>query len=439
MRFRGVLPLSAAVLFIAGCSAGPATSIPAAPASLGPSTPPSATGPMLNLRGTWQLKTGPDSTWAPAFDLLLTQNGNNVQLTNLTNSSYGEIVLNGAAFDATILPGYQVHGSVSADGRTLVGSAPDEGITTWRLEKESDDLIRIVRTSSFPATGLLRIPVGRSFLGKGSVAVSINGRPIDPALTPDGLGGEWTAIPLSSLSGSSRIEVRFTRQTEPVLLFPQGAADTQPFLIQTAAIDWGNPTIVSASRAAVRGKKTRIDKARALQDFVRSKVTYDEFPGAYGDSAAQTLARGSGMCINSSRLFVALARAAGIPSRSVWGVLYNGGTFDSGHEWAEFLDDAGLWHPLDFTVTGDFDLASIRFLGLVYDADENAGFESGINGPYAVGDGDVAIYSSFPMPGRDQYGFQMVEDGQDKKIVQNTYIVEAAGGRVRFVLERTIK
>jgi hypothetical protein len=144
------------------------------------------------------------------------------------------------------------------------------------------------------------------------------------------------------------------------------------------------------------------------------------------------------MCINSSRLFVALARAAGIPSRAVWGIHSDGGEYDSGHEWAEFLDDQGLWHPLDFTVTGAFDLADVRFLGLVYDAEENPAFNPGVNGPYVVDD-DVAIYSSFPLPGGDQYGFQLVQNDRDTKVVENTYVVEVDAGRVRFVLESAVR
>lgn len=438
MHYRGVLSLTGvAVFLVAGCGTVPPSPGQSATALPSPTARPSAGTPPFDLQGTWELRTSPDPTFAPSWDLLVTQKGNGLRLANLDRSSYGDIVFDGMAFDAVLAAGYEVHGFLSADGRDMLGSAPSAGILSWSLAKVSDDFIRVVRTRAFPASGVLRIPVGRSFVGKGSVDVTINGKPVDPALTPDGLGGYWTSIPLSSLTGTSQIAVQYTRQAEPVQLFAQGSADTGLFLRQSAYLNWGYPTILAKSRELTTGKSSRIDKARAIQQFVISRVAYSTYSGDFSDPASRTLALGYGMCINSSRLFVALARAAGIPARSVWGVLNEGSTYDSGHEWAEFLDDSGYWHPLDFTATGAFDLSNVRFLGLVYDPEENFAFNSGVNGPYAFG-GDVVIYSSFPMPGGDQYGFQLIENDRDKKVVENVYVVEAENGQVRFVLELAI-
>jgi transglutaminase-like putative cysteine protease len=74
--------------------------------------------------------------------------------------------------------------------------------------------------------------------------------------------------------------------------------------------------------------------------FVRDTVTD-------GQSALDTLATGEGNCVSHARLFVTLARAAGLPSRLVAGLVYAPEKGFLYHAWAEV--DAGGWLAVDPT------------------------------------------------------------------------------------------
>lgn len=75
--------------------------------------------------------------------------------------------------------------------------------------------------------------------------------------------------------------------------------------------------------------------------------------------------------MNFSRLFTALCRASGIPARTVWGIIYDEGIYDHHRQWAEFRDEEGYWHPLDFNFTKTIDLDDLRYLDLIYAPEEN--------------------------------------------------------------------
>ena len=71
----------------------------------------------------------------------------------------------------------------------------------------------------------------------------------------------------------------------------------------------------------------------------------------YGGSAHETFVRGDGACGPQSLLMAALCRAAGIPSRVVWGCMYTpveGGSFGH-HAWNEVFMGAAGWIPIDVT------------------------------------------------------------------------------------------
>jgi hypothetical protein len=41
------------------------------------------------------------------------------------------------------------------------------------------------------------------------------------------------------------------------------------------------------------------------------------------------------------------------------------------HEWAEFYDQSGRWHPLDLNVSMDFESSDMRRIDLLYDVEAN--------------------------------------------------------------------
>ncbi len=80
--------------------------------------------------------------------------------------------------------------------------------------------------------------------------------------------------------------------------------------------------------------------ARWVTDFVEDKVTDSRTP-------LETLEKRTGNCQSHSRLYVSLARAAGIPTRFVSGLVYAEGKGFLYHSWAE--SHVGYWLPVDPT------------------------------------------------------------------------------------------
>ena len=83
-----------------------------------------------------------------------------------------------------------------------------------------------------------------------------------------------------------------------------------------------------------------------IYDFVRGEVQYRSEKGS--KDAQETLKAMVADCGGKARLFTALSRAAGIPSRVVGGVILKNVTKKETHVWCEnFLD--GRWVPFDVT------------------------------------------------------------------------------------------
>jgi transglutaminase-like putative cysteine protease len=104
---------------------------------------------------------------------------------------------------------------------------------------------------------------------------------------------------------------------------------------------------------ATRGKKTTVDKARAVYDWVVENTSRDpNVKGCGLGDVERTLAERSGKCADISSVYVALARAAGVPAREVFGLRLGSkpGTTDmtGGHHcWSEFYAPGYGWVPTD--------------------------------------------------------------------------------------------
>jgi hypothetical protein len=110
-------------------------------------------------------------------------------------------------------------------------------------------------------------------------------------------------------------------------------------------------TMRTLASEITRGRTTDLMKARALYDHVIEQVRYARYGSGWGrgDAVYACDAR-SGNCTDFHALFIALARAAGIPARFAIGASIpserNEGGIDGYHCWAEFLAD-GKWFPVD--------------------------------------------------------------------------------------------
>ena len=128
------------------------------------------------------------------------------------------------------------------------------------------------------------------------------------------------------------------------------AAPVEPYLVSSPSIDWDHPAV----RALAEGLRAEAGGgaevlARHLVDHVHGRL--EKSYGASSDTASRVLAEGRGDCTEHALLFVALARAGGVPARQVHGLVHT----DAGagpalywHEWAEVLV-GGRWIAVDPT------------------------------------------------------------------------------------------
>ena len=120
-------------------------------------------------------------------------------------------------------------------------------------------------------------------------------------------------------------------------------------LVSTPAIESDNAEIRKLAKQIVGNERDPYRAATRLSQWV-----FEHLKKAYGvssDRATDVLRRREGDCTEHSLLLVSLARAAGIPARTVYGLVYVPGADAKGallwHEWAEI--DAGRWIAIDPT------------------------------------------------------------------------------------------
>jgi transglutaminase-like putative cysteine protease len=131
-----------------------------------------------------------------------------------------------------------------------------------------------------------------------------------------------------------------------------GAADRNlaPFLAPEPFLESDDPDIRAAAEDAVRGVRGARARAEALTRYVNSTV--QKKPTVSLPSAREVLRTRIGDCNEHTALFVAMARAVGLPARIAVGLAYVRGAFYY-HAWPEvYIDEGngrGLWLPVDPT------------------------------------------------------------------------------------------
>lgn len=101
-----------------------------------------------------------------------------------------------------------------------------------------------------------------------------------------------------------------------------------------------------------KGKTTVVDKTHAIYDWILENMYRD--PATYGcgkGDVCSLLEKPGGKCVDIHSVFVALARAAGVPAREIFGIrLAKKGSQDVStwqHCWAEFFVPGYGWVPAD--------------------------------------------------------------------------------------------
>jgi len=130
--------------------------------------------------------------------------------------------------------------------------------------------------------------------------------------------------------------------------------DEGRYLEAEPGIESDHPAIREASAIAVAGIEPLERRAEALVRAVVDRLTYDWSGSTLGLGALAGFERTTGVCQAYASLFVAMARAAGIPARLVYGWADPGGlegelSYRNRHVWAEYYDPDRGWVPVDPT------------------------------------------------------------------------------------------
>jgi transglutaminase-like putative cysteine protease len=111
-----------------------------------------------------------------------------------------------------------------------------------------------------------------------------------------------------------------------------------------------SPRVRELADTITAGKKTRIEQAKAIYDYLVTNMTYDKVaPGwGHGDTERACDVK-KGNCTDFHSLFISLARARGIPARFVIGFPLTAadGNVKGYHCWAEFYVKGRGWIPVD--------------------------------------------------------------------------------------------
>jgi hypothetical protein len=133
----------------------------------------------------------------------------------------------------------------------------------------------------------------------------------------------------------------FSRPGLPVL-----PADRAAALRADGRADAGDPAVAELARTITAGASGPEEKAARLVDWVFRNLTKSLATNLA--TASQVLARRAGDCTEHALLFVALARAAGLPARELSGLVYMGDELRrfGWHAWAE-VELGGRWVAVD--------------------------------------------------------------------------------------------
>ncbi len=269
-----------------------------------------------------------------------------------------------------------------------------------------------------PASEYLLFPAGRSFLSESEATVLFNNSEYIAEIISDSCGGFWFKIPKVDLPPAGGVEIHYKRQ-QSVLDLYKGITNNKPDWINPSLfIDSDNSQLQDKALELIDGIQTNYEKAKSIQQFVINHLEFREYKDSFLEIASDTYQLGYGTCMNFSRLFVAMCRAVNIPARSIWGIVYgydDDNIYDYHHQWAEMLDDNGYWHPLDFNYTTDFDLNDIRYLDLVYAAEENTVIHN--RGVKEVMLGNVSYFENYPATLTGKLGFELVEDARPEYMI----------------------
>jgi hypothetical protein len=246
--------------------------------------------------------------------------------------------------------GISVLSWVDVHGRTLKEESPAGMSMTRQSQQEAKNLPS--RSVPLDMIAQASIPVAKTIAdAKSLAAVELKLGGVNLAnFALDGgrqkLTGDRLQITREDLT---RIAARTIPIKEPRL---------QTFLQPTAFMQSDHPSIMSLAARIVGAETNAMKAAVKLKDWVYRELAKE--PTVSIPNALEVLQARKGDCNEHTVLFNALARAAGIPAKTVVGVVYLRGAFYY-HAWSEIW--LGRWVALD-SVLNQFpaDVTHVKFL-----------------------------------------------------------------------------
>lgn len=151
-------------------------------------------------------------------------------------------------------------------------------------------------------------------------------------------------------SGGDLIVTVQPRQIAPreKIQLPVSGAEFSQFLAPSRGINSADASVIAKAREIAGDDRDAWSVAQKLSDWTYKNLKWKRVDSA---DAVQTLATREADCVEFSELFIAMARALGLPARMVSGIAYGDSSFGA-HAWVEVY--AGRWIELDptFGTTG---------------------------------------------------------------------------------------
>jgi hypothetical protein len=246
-------------------------------------------------------------------------------------------------------------------GISVVSWVDGQGRT---LKEESPAGLSLVRQPAQEAKNLPGRSVALDIVAQTAIPVST---PLPDAQTKDALSLQLSGVDLANfpLNGGrqklegSRLEIRrekFNGHSGRKL--PVKETRLAPYLQPTPFLQTDHPAIQALAARITAGETDAYRAAVKIKDWVYKEIV--KAPTVSIPNALEVLKTRKGDCNEHTVLFNALARAAGIPAKTVVGVVHLRGAFYY-HAWSEIW--LGEWISLD-SVLNQFpaDVTHVRFL-----------------------------------------------------------------------------
>lgn len=248
----------------------------------------------------------------------------------------------------------------SYGGISVVSWIDGQGRT---LKEESPAGLSIVRQSLEEAKNLPSRGMSLDVVAQTAIPVAT---PIVNAPTKQTLRLRLSGVHLGNfqLTGgrqrldSDRLEIRREELKQVAHKIPFNEARLQSYVQPTPFLQSDHPKIRALSAQILQGEANALRAALKIKDWVYKEIAKE--PTVSIPNALEVLRTKKGDCNEHTVLFNALARAAGIPAKTVVGIVYLRGAFYY-HAWSEIW--VGEWISLD-SVLNQFpaDVTHVKFL-----------------------------------------------------------------------------